>query len=73
MSLCTTGILHNQLHGAKPLAVSVRVACNLLGVGNTTMWGLIKSDRVKTIRIGRRRLIIYASLEALLPCEAREE
>ena len=51
--------------GARPLAVSVKTACQLVGIGNTTMWALIKEGRVKTIRIGRRRLIIYASLETL--------
>jgi hypothetical protein len=34
------------------------------------MWALIKDGRVKTVRIGRRRLVIYASLEALLGQEA---
>ena len=50
----------------KPLAVSVKLACKLFGVGNTTMWGLIKAGRVKTVSIGRRRLVVYASLEPLL-------
>jgi hypothetical protein len=54
----------------KPLAVPVKIACKLVGVGNTTMWGLIKVGRVKTISIGRRRLVIYASLESLLAPEA---
>jgi excisionase family DNA binding protein len=54
----------------KPLAVTVKTACQLMGVGNTTMWALIKDDRVKTVRIGRRRLVIYASLETLLVLEA---
>jgi excisionase family DNA binding protein len=51
---------------ARPLAVSVKAACKLVGVGNTTMWALIKAGRVKTISIGRRRLVIYASLESLM-------
>jgi excisionase family DNA binding protein len=58
------------LQGEKPLAVPVKRACKLMGVGNTTMWGLIKTGRVKTVRIGRRRLIVYASLESLLAFEA---
>ena len=52
--------------GIKPLAVPVKTACRLVGVGNTSMWALIKAGRVKTVSIGRRRLVIYASLEALL-------
>lgn len=54
---------------AKPLAVSVTTACKLLGVGNTTMWALIKGGRVKTVSIGRRRLVIYSSLELLLAAD----
>jgi len=56
--------------GVKPLAVPVKTACKLVGVGNTTMWALIKAGRVKTISIGRRRLIIFSSLESLLTSDA---
>lgn len=66
----TTGSPHRVQEGAQPLAVTVKTACKLVGVGNTTMWALIKQGRVKTARIGRRRLVIYASLEALLISEA---
>lgn len=66
----TTGIPRETQEVAKPLAVQVKTACELIGVGNTTMWALIKDGRVKTVRIGRRRLVIYASLEALLVLEA---
>lgn len=54
------------LNQTRPLAVTVKTACELVGVGNTTMWGLIKEGRVKTVSIGRRRLVLYASLESLL-------
>ena len=52
--------------GIKPLAVTVKTACKLIGVGRTTMWALIKEGRVKTTNVGRRRLVTYASLESLL-------
>jgi excisionase family DNA binding protein len=58
---------------ATPLAVPVKVACRLVGVGNTTMWALIKAGRVKTVSIGRRRLVIYSSLESLLTTEAERK
>ena len=66
MSICSTAISKDAREGTKPLAVPVKIACRLVGVGNTTMWALIRDGRVKTINIGRRRLVIYASLEALL-------
>ncbi len=51
---------------SRPLTVTVKTACAFLGVGRTTMWALVKAERVKTTRVGRRRLIIFASLEALV-------
>jgi hypothetical protein len=50
----------------KPLAVSVKTAGYLLGVGETTTWGLISSGKIDVIRIGRRTLVTMASLEALV-------
>ena len=54
----------------KPLAVPVKTACKLVGIGSTTMWALIKAGRVKSVRLGRRRLILFSSLETLLTCDA---
>ena len=65
MTSHTTGSSCDAPEGARPLAVSVKTACKLVGVGSTSMWALIKAGRVKTIGIGRRRLIIYASLATL--------
>jgi hypothetical protein len=50
----------------KPLAVSVKTACRLLEIGSTKMWALIKEGRVQTAVLGRKRLVIYGSLERLL-------
>ena len=69
MSICSTGLSHTA-HFAdgsvRPLAVTVKQACAILGVGPTKMWELIGTDGVKTVNIGRRRLVIYSSLEALV-------
>ncbi len=51
----------------RPLAVSVRTAAKLLGVGTTTMWGVVGSgSEVEVLRIGRRTLVTMASLERLV-------
>ena len=65
MSRNDTGKIDDN-KGIKPLTVTVKTACKLIGVGNTTMWALIKEGRVKTTSVGRRRLVTYASLESLL-------
>jgi hypothetical protein len=50
----------------RPLAVSVKTARELIGVGNTSMWALIKSGQVDVIRPGRRTLVVLASLDAFI-------
>ena len=50
MTSHATGSSCDAPEGARPLAVSVKSACKLVGVGKTTMWALIKSGRVRTTR-----------------------
>ena len=50
----------------KPLAVTVKTAREITGLGNTKIYALIKESRLESVAIGRRRLISYASLEALI-------
>lgn len=58
--------VNQPLQPLKPLAVSVRTAATLLGVGTTTIWSLIATRRIEVIRIGRRTLATMSSLEALV-------
>jgi hypothetical protein len=60
------GLLPDEAVILKPLTVPVKMACQLVGIGNSTMWKYIRSGRVKTISLGRKRLVIYASLEELV-------
>jgi excisionase family DNA binding protein len=50
----------------EPLAVTVKTACRLLDVGDTTVWAMIKDGRLKGFKLGGKRLIEYASLKALI-------
>ncbi len=54
----------------KPITVSFQTARQLSGLGLTTLWALAKANRIVLVRIGRRTLITYASLEKLLSREA---
>lgn len=51
-----------------PSMLSVRVsdAMRLTGIGKTKMFELIADGTLKTTLIGRRRLILYASLQELI-------
>jgi hypothetical protein len=69
MSSSSTGLSHHELHGNKPLTVTVATAKKLSGLGHTTLWKLIKDKKLETVHIGRRTLITFSSFEALLKPE----
>lgn len=50
----------------KPIAIPVREACQVGGLGRTKLYELVKTGELKTVSVGRRRLVLFASLEALL-------
>jgi hypothetical protein len=51
-----------------PLAVTVRRACELSGLGPTSIWAFLRDGRLKAVRVPgvRRTLVSYASLIRLL-------
>jgi excisionase family DNA binding protein len=49
-----------------PIAVTIQTARKISGLGNSTIWKLISERRLDTVSVGRRRLILYDSLEKLL-------
>jgi excisionase family DNA binding protein len=51
---------------SRPLALPIKEACRVLGIGPTKLWELIGDGSVRTINIGRRRLVVYSSLESLV-------
>jgi hypothetical protein len=55
-----------EVHDIKPVTVTVALARRSTGLGATTIWKLIKDETLETVHVGRRRLITFRSLEALL-------
>jgi len=49
-----------------PITVTVLQARKLSGLGNTKIWELISVGTLESVRVGRRRLITYRSLEKML-------
>jgi hypothetical protein len=66
MSISSNGLSRDERRGPRPLTVTVTMAKKITGLGNTTIWGLIKDRKLESISIGRRRLIVFNSLEKLL-------
>jgi excisionase family DNA binding protein len=56
----------SKLTSAKPISVTVKTAREITGLGNTMIYELIKRGELKTVSIGRRRLILFDSLEELI-------
>jgi hypothetical protein len=68
-----TAPLKGGLAALTPLTVTVANARTISGLGATTIWGLIKDKKLETVHVGRRTLITFRSLEALLaPCLTTE-
>lgn len=66
MSIQSTGASRDPGVGGKPLAVSVKRTCELLSIGNTKCWELIGNGKLRTTSIGRKRLVIYSSIETII-------
>jgi excisionase family DNA binding protein len=49
----------------KPIWVSPKEASRLTAIGLTRLYALLNDNTLKSIKLGRKRLVSYASLEAL--------
>jgi excisionase family DNA binding protein len=55
-----------RLAPPKPLTLTVGDTSKITGLGNTKIYELINQGRLKSVAIGRRRLVLYSSIEELL-------
>lgn len=53
-------------HDPSQIAFSVPKAAGRLGIGKSTLWGLIYQGKLKTIRIGTRRLVPDSELQRIV-------
>ena len=49
----------------EPITTTIPKAREITGLGNTTIYKLIGEGRLKTVKVGRRTLIVFSSLKAL--------
>jgi hypothetical protein len=54
----------------RPITVTIQRATEISGLCEATIWKHISEGRLRTTRVGRRRLVFFDSLEALLMAEA---
>jgi excisionase family DNA binding protein len=48
----------------EPYLVSLDEAARRLGLGKTSVYGLVRAGRLKTVKVGKRHLVPTASLDA---------
>jgi excisionase family DNA binding protein len=60
--------LHSMINTVEltPIAVRINDATRLTGIGKTKLFELIAAGKLETASVGRRRLILYSSLQSFL-------
>ena len=68
MSIASTGLGDEGRHPGKlkPLTVTVGAAAAISGISTSKLWQMIKNGTLPVTRLGRRTLIHFAALEALM-------
>jgi len=57
--------------GTTKLAVSTFQAADIAGVGRTTIYEAIQTGALKSVKIGKRRLVRISALDAWLQAQER--
>lgn len=58
--------MSTQKSNFDPLAVSVLVAAEMIGVSRATLYRLIADGRIKVRKVGKRTLILVSEIHAFL-------
>ena len=57
----------------RPKAVKMETAAELMGVGRTTMYGLVLSGEVRSLKVGARRLVPMTAIDEFIESQSRGE
>lgn len=50
----------------KPVSATIDDTCHITGLGRSKVYELISEGKLKAVAIGRRRLVLYSSIEELI-------
>ena len=56
----------------EPLAVPISEAATILGIGRSTLYKLLDTKEIDRIKIGRRSVVLVASLKSYLALKIAE-
>ena len=60
----------DALHTDDRLTVSIAEACRLTGLGRSSVYDLANQGKIRTTKVGSRRLVVVASLRELVAEDA---
>jgi predicted DNA-binding transcriptional regulator AlpA len=60
------GVRSEQTARPPPIGITVSQAVELSGLSRSFVWLLIKTGRLRTTSVGRRRIVLFQSLLELL-------
>lgn len=69
----TETVDRQDVESGQPLLISVEGAAKLLGIGRSAIYQLTMSGDVKSVKVGRRRLVVRASVQEFVDRLADEE
>jgi len=58
--------IERMAQSVEPLAVRIPLAAQMLGIGKSTLYEMIASGEIETIKVGRSTLVPTDSLRAFL-------
>lgn len=58
--------IESMAQAVEPLAVRIPLAAQMLGIGKSTLYEMIASGEIETIKVGRSTLVPTDSLRAFL-------
>ena len=58
--------MHKERTHRQPLALSINETAASLGLGRTKVYELINDGQLKTVKVGRRTLVVMASIAAIV-------
>ena len=65
---------NSQRPGLTPRLLSIHQACQILGLSRTSVYSLLASDQIRSVTVGRRRLVPREAIDeyiAGLPTQYR--
>jgi excisionase family DNA binding protein len=57
---------HTEVQMSNPILHSIKSTAEILGIGRSSVYGLIATEKIQTVKIGRRTLITDQSVQHLV-------